>query len=92
MKEVFCKIDEKPFSVVYSNVGCSNFPVNIVFSLEFSNMKDFSHNKLIEAFYFNYLINYAVGIGVLGEVNLAEKTLDNFRNRIFRYLIEHPEK
>lgn len=27
---VFCKIDEKPFAVLYSDVGRPNFPVNIV--------------------------------------------------------------
>ncbi|WP_025746793.1 transposase [Caldicoprobacter faecalis] len=92
-EEVFCNIDEKPFSVLYSDVGCPNFPVNILLSLEFiKHMKNLSDDELIEAFYFNYLVNYAVGIRVLGEVNLAEKTLYNFRSRIYRYLVEHPDE
>jgi hypothetical protein len=39
-----------------------------------------------EFFNGNYLVNYAVGIRVLGELNLAEKTLYDFRARIYRYL------
>jgi len=34
-KYVFCNIDEKPFSVLYSNTGRPNFPVNILLSLEY---------------------------------------------------------
>lgn len=34
-KYVFCNIDEKPFSVLYSDTGRPNFPVNIALSLEY---------------------------------------------------------
>ncbi|WP_213973962.1 hypothetical protein [Tepidanaerobacter acetatoxydans] len=73
---VFCNIDETPFSVLYSDIGRPNFPVNILLSLEF-----IKHMK-----------NYAVGIRVLGELNLAEKTLYDFRTRIYQYLIQYPEQ
>ncbi|QSQ07713.1 hypothetical protein H0A61_00029 [Koleobacter methoxysyntrophicus] len=92
-KYVFCKIDEKPFSVLYSDTGRPNFPVNIALSLEYiKHLKNYSDDELIENFYFNYLLNYAVGIRVLGELNLAEKTLYDFRARIYRYLVQHPEQ
>jgi hypothetical protein len=92
-KYVFCNIDEKPFSVLYSDTGRPNFPVNIALSLEYiKHLKNYSDDELIDNFYFNYLVNYAVGIRVLGELNLAEKTLYDFRARIYRYLVQHPEQ
>jgi hypothetical protein len=32
---VFCDIDEKPFSVLYSDTGCPNFPVNILLYINY---------------------------------------------------------
>ncbi len=92
-KYVFCNIDEKPFSVLYSDTGRPNFPVNILLSLEYiKHLKNYSDDELIENFNFNYLINYAVGIRTLGGMNLSEKTLYDFRSRIYQYLIKHPEQ
>jgi hypothetical protein len=92
-KYVFCNIDEKPFSVLYSDTGRANFPVNILLSLEYiKHLKNYSDDELIENFNFNYLINYAVGIRTLGGMNLSEKTLYDFRTRIYKYLIKHPEQ
>lgn len=90
---VFCNIDETPFSLLYSDMGRPNFPVNILLSLEFiKHMKNYSDDELIDNFNFNYLVNYAVGIRVLGELNLAEKTLYDFRTRIYQYLIQYSEQ
>ena len=46
---------------------------------------------MIDAFNFNYLVNYAVGIRTLGELNLAERTLYNFRLRLYEYISKNPE-
>lgn len=90
---VFCNIDEKPFARLYSDIGRSNFPVNIALSLEFiKHMKNISDDELIENFYFNYLVTYAIGIRTLGEINLAERTLYEFRNRVYQYLVNHPHE
>jgi len=41
--------------------GRPNFPVNIMLSLEFiKHFKDYSDEELIEQFYFNYQIIYAL--------------------------------
>ncbi len=75
-EHVFCKIDEEPFSVLYGTTGKPNFPVNIMLSLEYiKHMNGYSDLQLLDAFYFDYLVNYAVGIRTLGEINLAERTL-----------------
>lgn len=90
-EHVFCKIDEKPFAVLYSDTGRPNFPVNIALSLEYiKHLMNYTDDDLIENYYFNYLINYAVGLKTLGELNLAERTLYDFRNRVYRYTREHP--
>ena len=54
-EHVFCNIDEKPFSVLYSDIGRPNFPVNILLSLEYiKHLKNYSDDELIDNFYFNY--------------------------------------
>ena len=89
---VFRKIDEEPFSVLYSDIGRPNFPVNILLSLEYiKHMKDANDLELLDDFYFDYLVNYAVGIRVLGESNLAERTLYYFRERVYVYCVDHPD-
>jgi len=90
---VFCKIDESIFSVLYCNDnGRPNFPVNILLSLEYiKSLFDYSDAELIEQFYFNYQISYAVGIKNVGEINLSPGTLYEFRKKVYRYATENPE-
>lgn len=90
---VFCKIDEKPFAALYGTTGNPNFPVNILLSLEYiKHMKDISDLELLDRYCFDYQVNYALGIRTLGELNLSERTLYYFRERIYQYSIEHPDK
>ena len=89
-EHIFCKIDEKPFAAMYSDTGRPNFPVNILLALEYiKHIQNYTDDELVENFYFNYLINYAVGIRILGEINLAERTLYEFRSRVYKYTREH---
>ncbi|MCL2757663.1 MAG: transposase [Coriobacteriia bacterium] len=91
-EHVFCQIDEEPFSVLYGTTGNPNFPVNILLSLEYIKfMKDYSDLDLLDAFSFDYQVNYAVGIHTLGERNLAERTLYYFRERIYDYCLSNPD-
>lgn len=92
-EHVFCQIDEKPFAVLYSDIGAPNFPVNIALSLEFiKHLFNYSDDELMDEFYFNYQVDYAVGIRHLGGLNLAERTFYDFRARVYRYIIEHPDQ
>jgi NAD-dependent dihydropyrimidine dehydrogenase PreA subunit len=92
-EHVFCKIDEEPFAVLYGTTGKPNFPVNILLSLEYiKHMNGCNDLQLLDDFYFDYLVNYAVGIRTLGEMNLAERTLYYFRERVYQYCIENPCK
>ncbi|MEW6174004.1 MAG: transposase [Bacillota bacterium] len=93
-RHVFCNIEETPFAVLYSrDNGRPNFPVNILLSLEFiKHLKDYTDEEIIEQFYFNYQVNYALGLRTLGELYLAPRTLYEFRERVYRYTIENPGK
>ena len=64
------------------------YPVNIL--LYIKHMKCCSDLELLDDFYFDYLVNYAVGIRTLGELNLAERTLYYFRERVYQYCLENP--
>ncbi len=46
----------------------------------------------MDEFYFNYQVDYAVGIRHLGSLNLAERTFYDFRARVYQYIIQHPEQ
>lgn len=93
-EQVFCKINEDLFAPMYSlDTGRPNTPVNILMSLEiFKHMFGYSDQELLEQFYFNFQINYAMGIRNLGEFYLAERTLYEFRERVYNYILEHPEE
>jgi len=93
-EHVFCKIDETPFSCLYSlDNGRPNFPVNILLSLEFiKHMKDYTDEDILEQFRFNYQIMYAVGLRNLGELYLSERTIYEFRRRVYLYTLENPDK
>lgn len=90
-EQVFCKIDEEPFASLYGTTGKPNFPVNIMLSLEYiKHMKNCSDLEIIDDFHFDYLVNYATGQRTLGEINLAERTLYYFRERVYRHCRDNP--
>ena len=91
---VFCNIDERPFAALYyDTTGRPNFPINILLCLEYiKHIRCCNDLELLDAFYFDYLVNYAVGIRTLGEMSLTERTLNNFRERIYQYCLENPGK
>ncbi|MCL4515735.1 MAG: transposase [Firmicutes bacterium] len=89
-EHVFCQIDETLFAPLYSlDNGRPNFPVNILLSLEFiKHLKDYTDEELIEQFYYNYQIMYALGLRNLGQLYLALRTFYEFRERVYRYAVE----
>ncbi len=93
-EHVFCKIDEKMFASLYcSDNGCPNKPVNILLSLEFlKHLYDYTDEQILEQYYFNYQVNYALGQRNLGELYICERTLYDFRKRVYEYTLAHPEE
>jgi len=90
---VFCRIDEKPFPVLYDPVmGKPNFPVNILIALEYiKHMKHWTDEDLFEVFRFNSQVSYALGIRTVVGLNMAERTLYYFRERVYCYCMENPD-
>lgn len=90
-EHIFCKIDEKPFAKLYGNFGAPNFPVNILLSLELiKHLFNYSDDDLMDQFYFNSQVDYAVGIRHVGGLNLSERTFYEFRHRVYQYTVKHP--
>lgn len=89
---MFSQIDETPFAVLYyKNNGWSKFPVNILLSLELiKHMRVYTDEELIEQFYFNCQVQYALGLHDLGRFYLSPRTLYRFRRRLYPYTVENP--
>jgi hypothetical protein len=89
---VFCMIDESYFAPLYClDNGRPNFPINILLSLEaIKHLFNYTDEDIFDQFSYNYQINYAVGILTLGELPLAARTLYEFRERVFKYALQHP--
>jgi hypothetical protein len=91
---VFCHVSEKLFSSLYcSDNGRPNIPVNVLLCLEFiKHMKDYTDEELLDQFYFNYQVSYALGIRNLGDLYIAPRTLYEFREKVVEYTKEHPDE
>jgi len=85
--------DEEPFAVLYGDTGKPNYPVNILLSLEYvKHIKNCNDLELLDYFRFDVLVSYAVGIRALGEIDLAPRTLYYFRERLYQYSVDNPDK
>ncbi|MDO9530045.1 MAG: transposase [Syntrophales bacterium] len=93
-QHVFCQIDEKSFSPLYSSDnGRPNFPINILVALEIiKHLKNFVDEVLFEAFAYDFQISYALGLRNIGELYFARRTFYDFRARLYKYTLEHPEE
>lgn len=93
-EHVFCKIDERLFTPLYSNDnGRPNFPVNILMGLDLAKeIREYTDEVLLDEYAFNYQISYALGLRTLGERYFAPRTLYEFRARLYQHSLENPEK
>jgi len=93
-EQVFCFIREELFAPLYClEWGRPNFPINILIGLEIiKHLFDYTDQELLDQYYFNYQVQYALGIRDIGEVYLGERTLYNFRERVVRYSKEYHDK
>jgi hypothetical protein len=89
-REFFCRIDEDIFRVLYSDVASRpNVPANILVALETLKAgHGWSDEEMIDAFYFDLQVRYALGLHNLGEQHFDIRTLYNFRSRLSEYMQE----
>lgn len=85
--DVFLHINEDRFAVLYSDkLSRPNKPVNILVSLLIlKELNDLTDEELIDAYYFDYRFQHALGISDLSDEGLAINTLTNFRSRLVTY-------
>jgi hypothetical protein len=92
-REVFCRIDESPFAVLYSDrPSRPNAPTNILVAAEILKSGfGWSDEGLYDAIQFNFQVRYALGMRDMGEVPFELRTLYNFRQRLSQHMQETGE-
>jgi hypothetical protein len=92
--EFFCRINEEPFAVVYSDDEASrpNIPVNLL--IGFETLKagfGWSDEEAFDHFCFDVQVRYAVGHRDLSEGHFDLRTVYNFRYRAVKHMQETGE-
>jgi len=90
-QELFCRLDEEPFSVLYSEKASRpNVPVNVLVGLEALKAGfGWSDQELYERFCYDLQVRYALGYDRLGDGDFEIRTLYYFRERLSQYNAEH---
>lgn len=83
-REIFERLDEQPFAVLYSTIASRpNVPVNVLVGLETLKAGfGWSDAELHDAFTFNLQVRYALGYENVGEGDFDLRTLYYFRRRL----------
>ena len=92
--EYFCRIDEEPFAVLYSDDEASrpNTPVNVLVSFETLKAGfGWSDEETYDHFCFDLQVRYAVGCRDLSAGHFELRTVYNFRQRVTRHMQETGE-
>ena len=89
-REVFCRIDEDVFSVLYSgSASRPNIAINLLVGLELLKAGNgWSDAELYEHFLFDIQVRYALGHTDLGDGTFAIRTLYYFRDRLSEYYLK----
>ncbi len=85
--QFFCRIDERPFAVLYSDVDSRpNIPVNVLVSLEaLKSGFNWSDEEMYDAFCFDLQVRYALGYRKFGDGCFDIRTIYNFRKRLSQH-------
>lgn len=89
-REFFCRLDEKPFDVLYADFPSRpNVPVNVLVGLEYLKAgHGWTDEELYDHFCYDIQVRYALGYRQLGEGDFDLRTLYYFRERLSRYMQE----
>src|SRR5512146_1783005 len=88
-EEVFLRIDEDRFAVLYSEKASRpNIPVNVLLGLEIlKGGRNWTDEEVHEHFSFDLQVRYAVGCDTFGEDEFELRTLYNFRQRLAEHTL-----
>lgn len=86
-QHIFKNINEERFSVLFSeNYSRPNTPVNIILGLLFlKELNGWIDEEMIGALYFDYRVQYALGITDFEKERICINTIGNFRGRLYEY-------
>ena len=89
--EIFPAIDEKRFSVLYSDKASRpNTPVNVIVgALIIKELFDYSDDEMVENLMLDFRLQYALHTTSFQEQPLSDKTLSRFRRRCYDYETLH---
>ena len=89
-REVFARLDESPFAVLYADVPSRpNIPVNVLVGLETLKAgQGWSDEEMHDEFSFSIQVRYALGYENLGEGEFDLRTVYNFRHHLSKYMHE----
>ena len=89
--EIFPAIDEKRFSVLYSDKASRpNTPVNVIVgALIIKELFDYSDDEMVENLMLDFRIQYALHTTSFEEQPLSDKTLSRFRKQCYDYETLH---
>lgn len=87
-REVFVRLDEKPFAVLYSDEASRpNIPINVLVGLETLKAGfGWSDEEMYDHFCFDLQVRYALGYRQLDEGHFELRTTYNFRHRLSDYM------
>jgi hypothetical protein len=87
-RELFSRIDESPFAVLYSDKASRpNIPVNVLVALEYLKAgRGWCDEEMQDAFQFDVQVRYALGYRNLGEGAFELRTVYNFRARLSKHM------
>jgi hypothetical protein len=87
-REIFVRLDEKPFAVLYSDEASRpNIPINVLVGLEtLKSGFGWSDEEMDENFCFDLQVRYALGYRQLSEGHFELRTVYNFRQRLSNHM------
>jgi len=92
-REIFCRIEETPFSVLYSDQPSRpNAAINVLVGAEILKAGfGWSDEELFDHLQFNLQVRYALGQRNMSVMPYELRTLYNFRQRVSRHMQESGE-
>ena len=92
-REVFSRLDEQPFAVLYSAHGSRpNVPVNVLVGLEILKTGfSWTDEEMYQKFHFDIQVRFALGYEDLSDGHFALRTVYYFRDALSRHMQETGE-
>jgi hypothetical protein len=87
-RDVFVRIDERPFAVLYSDEPSRpNTPINVLAGLDWlKSAFGWSDEEMYDHYCFDIQVRYALGLRNFGKGHFELRTMYNFRRRVAQHM------